>query len=102
MSAVQGANSPDKGVVQLLISIIAVLSALNRLMVGGASRVSGYLPAVTAEIIVILLAYFLLHQTQTAHNVPPDSGLQGGGHAGFIVNGDNAPVCQIPGCLPDG
>jgi len=102
MATVQRTDTPHKGVIQFLIFCVTVLPALNRLMVGGAGRVSGYLPAVTAEIIVVLLTDLLLHQSQAAHNATPDSGFHGGMNAGFIVDCDNPLFCQIPGSLPDG
>ena len=61
MATVQRTDTPHKGVIQFLVFCVTVLSALNRLMVGGAGRVSGYLPAVAVEIIVVLLADLLLH-----------------------------------------
>ena len=71
-------------------------------MVWGAGRVGGYLPAVTAEIVMVLLADLLLHQPQAAHNTTPDSGFHRGMDTGFIVDGDNALFRQIPGSFPDG
>ena len=102
VAAVQRTDAPHKGVIQFLVFCVTVLPALNRLVVGGTGRVSGYLPAVTAEIIVVLLTDLLLHQSQAAHNATPDSGFHGGMNAGFIVDCDNPIFCQIPGSLPDG
>lgn len=102
MSAVQGADASLQAAVEPLEGFVAVLPALNRLVVRCAGGVGGDFPAVCPHFIVVLLADLLLHQPQPAHDVPPDGGFQRGMHPGFVINDPDAFVRQIFGGLPDG
>lgn len=102
VSAVQGADAALQAGIQAFKGFVAVLPALNRLMVRSAGGVGVDLPAVCPHFIVVLLADLLLHQPQSAHDVPPDGGFQRGMYPGFVINDPDPHVCQVFGGLPDG
>ena len=98
---VQRSNSADKRIVQFLEFRVTVLSSLDRLMIRGACGVGGNLPAVTAEIVVVLPGNLLLHQPKAAHDIPPDGSLQRSVYSGIIIDRDDPLVRKVLCCLPD-
>ncbi len=76
VTAVQGTDATLQGVVQPGKGLVIVLPALYRFMIGRCTAVGRYLPAVTAKVVMVLLRDLLLHQSQAAHDVPPDSCFQ--------------------------
>lgn len=100
MATVQRTDPAHKTVVKGIIGFIAVLPALDRLMIRRAVGVRGNLPSIAAEVIMVLSADLLRHQTKAAHNIPSDGRFQTGMDARSISDG-NTVLCDPCTRLPD-
>ena len=93
--AVQRSDSADQRVVKGCVCGVAILLALNWLVVRGAGGVGGNLPTVTPQVIVILPLNLPVHQAKAAHDVPPGSSLQGCMYPALVVDNSHAHVGQV-------
>ena len=73
MSAIQCTDTSDKTVIERFIFLVAILFALNWLVVWRAGRVGADLPAIGPEVVMYLTGNLLLHQAKTTHHRTPHS-----------------------------
>ena len=92
MAAVQVADAPLQAVVQLLILRIAVLAALDRLMVRRTGSMGADFPAVTPHPVMVGFLDFIVQRAKLVHDVPPAGVLNADAPAGFLLYGAKAAL----------